>query len=308
MPVSIATNASLRPQFISIARNAGLPSVVTYFPPTLAFFDTIGKTILDYATIYQSNLLVNAPTAQTILLGQVGASNSLVSRIAALTDLSTVQYLAPLATQTAQNIATVLNSSQLDLYHLYAPLLDAIDTAMGGLSSYLSSTSLQVSAAFGDAFNYAATHWQFCGLSGPMTPLLPANIFISANRTLGNILVTSTGFVTGQGSQAITLPGSGYYSIDSSRYTAASLLLVNARNATTTGSHFEFSIQYLDQSQNISTLAYTLTAAAPASAIYVLSISGYEIVNFTVQNADTINVGTPDQFQIIAQPPRTVTY
>jgi hypothetical protein len=141
-----------------------------------------------------------------------------------------------------------------------------------------------------------------------MEQIDPANIFIGVNQTLADIVIVNTSLSVGSGSHLATTAGSGFLSIDPSHYAASPFYLVNAKASTTVGSHFEFTIQYLDETLNVATKTYILNSSATANASYSLDISGYGVENFIVRNVDTVHLNNFDNFDIVAHPLRTATY
>jgi hypothetical protein len=255
--------------------------------------DNIAKSLLDLEAAFITNPGVNAPTKSTITAGQNGASSSLHSRVAALDDIGQEADLAQVTvTTTAAVVSYLTDIVASDFYALYRDIMNALESHTGGLSSYISTNSLQVHPEFAAAFNQAANSPTLGTVF--LTNILPANIFIPAMQTLGSILVS--------GSAAGTFAGGT--PIDSTKYAPAALFLKNIGGSLSGGTTTSFSVTYKNASGSNVTATVSLSGALASGASLSLGLTGYSVSAISV----TANGVSSDNFAIVVNPLRNVTY
>lgn len=148
-----------------------------------ALADSIAKGVDDFNT----NYITGTASARTSInngVGGTGASATLgrVLAYASVPDLPDELAMLPKANSTAANVAAYMAgvSTLTSIYQQYLPLLDALDTAVGGLNAYLTTNTLVVNAFFANAFNYYCTNAIGLGYrtsATAPTPIATANFF-----------------------------------------------------------------------------------------------------------------------------------
>lgn len=261
-----------------------------------ALADNVAKTLIDIETDLITNPAGSSPTVATITAGQNAGSNSLSSRILALTPGTAYSNLQAQLASAVSAIVNYISISKTTMYALYAPLMVAMDADVGNLADFLNANSLQVHPEFAACFNYVATNGLNKGWVGYlMAPIMPPAIFPSTETSLATFAPTgaSTGtFTAGT-------------AIDLSKYAPQELWLKNTTGAGTTGTATAFHITYKDASGNAAaTKVYTLGGAMTSGQYIDLSIAG------SVVSAITISAGgnAADTFAIVAKLLRTVAY
>jgi hypothetical protein len=148
-----------------------------------ALADSIAKGVDDFNT----NFITGTASARTSInngVGGTGASATLgrVLAYASVPDLPDELAMLPKANTTAANVAAYMAgvSTLTSIYQQYLPLLDSLDTAVGGLNAYLTTNTLVVNAFFANAFNYYCTNAIGLGFrtsATAPTPIAAANFF-----------------------------------------------------------------------------------------------------------------------------------
>ncbi len=253
---------------------------------TTALTDSIGKALLDYRT----NFVSGTSTARTNINNGVGGTggSATVGRVlgyAATPDLSDELSLLPKVNTTASNVAAFLSgiANMNSVYNQYLPLLDALDSAQGGLNAYLSTNTLQTDALFAAAFNYYATNAASLGLRTSAN--LPAAI------ATGNFFP----YAVLDDMWDITFSGATTFSVNAVGGTNTSTALagggvgtlyiykVNSSNAVGSAA---ITITYTLASGSTTTVVYNTTSGVPLAsgslaAGYSLGVAGQSITAVT---------------------------
>lgn len=233
---------------------------------TTAITDSIAKAISDYNANFVSGTSSPA-SAINAGVGGTGATSAIVGRVlayASVPDLVDELLLLPKANLVAGNVAAFLSGirSLPSFYLQFYPLLDALDTAQGGLNAFLTTNTLQVSAYFAAAFNAFAVNAVTLNYRSPAfipTQLAVANYFPYAviddmwDFTCSGATTFSSNAVGANVSSAVSGGGVAQFY----------LYKVNASNAVGGAT---FTISYVNASGNTVTATYTTSSGTPTAS------------------------------------------
>lgn len=242
-----------------------------------ALADSIAKGISDYNSNFITGL--SAPVAAINAgVGGQGANATLgrVMAYASVPDLADELAMLSPANQVASNVSAWISGVQnLNSFYLqYFPLLNALDTQLGGLNAFLVAQSLQVNAFFANAFNY------FVSLASPLglrnapnnlpTKLSPAVFFPYA--AIDNMWSFTSSGATTFSANAV---GANADTSASGGGVAQFFLYKSNAGAATGGATFTVSFTKADGSTGTAT--YTTSAGTPAASGSLAA--GYAITN-----------------------------
>jgi hypothetical protein len=237
--------------------------------------DSIAQTISDFNTAFVSNTAANAPTANTILAGftGTGASNTL-GRILGLGDLNAELSMLSPANKAAGNITSYIGSlrSISAFYQQLFPLLDALDSATGGLNAFLTSNAIQVNGWFAKAFTaYQALAVALGYRSSAPTALSAANYFpyTSVDNMWAFTAATATTFSSNAVSSNPTTAVSGG---------GVGPLVIYKSNASNAIGGATFTITYITAAGTSTNATYSTVSGTPAA-------SGTLATGYTVSGA-----------------------
>ncbi len=260
-----------------------------------ALADSYAKSLIDI-----NSALVLGPQATVVAInaGLASATPSAVGRIINLLDSGLELTLLPSAARVANSVAGSLASSATltTYYPLYAPVMDALETATAGFAAYLASNGLQVHSYFAAAFNYYAANAQALGLrpvSTVIVPIAPAQIFVLAAQTLGSITI-GAGFAAGT-------------AINTSAYGPAPLNLQVLAQPGGSPTPSTIKATYIPSAgAAASTVTTTPTLPGPGNTpgpLLPLGVSGVSVSTIVVVTPGT---DTAAVYAVVASPTRTI--
>jgi hypothetical protein len=268
----------------------------------LALADNVAKAITDLNAALNTNIGSNAPTTTTITNGMTASSNSMESRIAALNDFSQINYLSVKAGTTASNVTGLLSGIPLaNIYAAFAPYMDALDLATGGLNAFLGTNTVKTQAYFTACFNAYVNNSVGLGLRGP------ANI--------ATAITTANSFPTADSSDLATISVSGAAAGTYSAGTAISAgsnvlgsfpLWIYNNSAGAAAAQTVLSIAYTDANGSAQTLSFTLPSTfnnTKTNAV-ALGVTGSAVTGITVVSSGT----SGESYKIYAKSIRSVAY
>lgn len=227
-----------------------------------ALTDSIAKAISDLNTNFVSGTSSSASTINNGV-GGTGASAT-VGRVLAYADLpSELALLSQVSVSATKVAADISGRRSLSAFYInYYPLLDALDSLVSGLNSYLTTNTLQVNAYFAAAFNaYAASavNLQFRTSASVPTAIATANYFPYAATdtmwafTASGATTFSANAVGTNASTAVNGGGVGTFYIYKS-------------NATNAVGGATFTITYTNAAGNSATTTYNTTSGVPTGS------------------------------------------
>lgn len=220
--------------------------------------DSIAQGVSDFNAAFVTNTASNSPTYTTINSGITGTGGSAtLGRVLAFADLTAELNMLKPANTVAGNVTAYLSSvrSISAFYVQYYPLLDALDTTVGGLNAFITTNTLQINAWAAAAFNaYQAVA---VALGYRTSATIPTAI-VTGNYFPFAAIDTMWGF---------TASGATTFS--------ANAVGANASTAVSGGGVGQFYIYKNNASNAVGgatfTITYTNAAGSPATASYTTS-------------------------------------
>jgi hypothetical protein len=272
-----------------------------------SYTDSISKQFTDIST----NFITNTSSAVASIISNVSGTgaNNTYGRVLATGDSQTELNLLAVTNTAASNMSLNLNS-QLSLNGYYVPwypVFNALDLAVGGLNTYLTTNSIQVSGWFAAGYNtWCAVATQVTpgrSSSNPPTPISAGNYFPTAD--VDNVWVFTCGSGTTMTSSAAGAnpntngAGGGY-----------GQLVIYKPDAGAPVGGATFTITYQLPSGSNTTATYSTTSSVPAGSG---SLSAAYNVTGATQVASIISVtGTgmtaSERYILGIKRPRTPAY
>jgi len=251
--------------------------------------DSIAQAIGDFNTAFITNTNSNTPLYSTIVNGVSGTGGSATAgRILGLSDYTSELVLLKPMNTSATNVTSYVSGIRTiaAFYAQFYPVLDALDTATGGLNAFLVTNTTQVNAWFASAFNAyqaLAVSLGYRTSANIPTAIATANYFPYAivddlwDITSSGATTFSTNAVGTSVSTTATGGGVGQISI----------YKVNATNATGGAT---FTITYTKADGTSTTATYTTASGTPTGSGTLAS--GSQSVSGLIGQAITGVTGT----------------
>lgn len=227
------------------------------------FLDSISKVLTDYAASFITNTGSNSPTASTITNGisGTGASNTL-GRVINWVDAPSEESILNKMQSASNSFVSYINSirSMTVPYQQFYGVLDALDSLLGGLNSYLTTNSLQVNAYVAAAFNaYVAA-----SVSGGFRQSAPAAI--GAANYFPYAAIDNMWSFTASGATTFSSNAVGANADTSGSGGGSAQFAIYKSNAGNATGGATLTISYLDGNGVVQQATYNTTSGVPVGS------------------------------------------
>lgn len=274
-----------------------------------AYTDSVAKSILEFSTAFVSNTAIGSPSSSTIIAGVSGpGANNTYGRVALTGDGPTELALLFATNASVNNVIAYITGLQSlnGFYQQYYTIFNALDLAVSGLNAFLTTSGLQVSSWFAQAFNaWCSVATQVTsGRNSSNTPVVitPGNYFPGSaidtiwNITTGAGTVMSSSLVGANANSSIGGGGVGQiviYKSNTGNAVGGASLVITYKN----GSGANVTATY-------ATVAGTPVGSGSLAAAYIVTNAiGSQIISVT-----GTGMTAAEQYTFGIQPIRTIAY